>query len=536
MKNRTFHIVLVVLAFLVIIGNSLIFANQKNGYFLDETCTFLFANAKVFSLDSVIKYLHGENVDYVINRLDTWLSYEQLIDLFTVKHSGKFNFFNVYIWQALDNHPPFYYAIVNLVSSILPNLELKWIGYLVNTIILLATCLLIYRICLLLMGEDSMLPSISAVLYYGLSYEYSNTVTYYRMYAMLAFWLVLLLYQTIVWLNNDYAATKKDIYCHCVIIICAMLTQYFAVFYIFPIFVLNILFMLRSHKSIKGYIKSITISAVIYLILWPASVFHILFSNRGHDVQSNLLGGKAILQTKEYINRLLIALFSGMKKYMLLVLAIAFIWAIYNIIKHIRDNRKGDLGNSKNYILSAYLLIPMGFYFFVVAALSPWVADRYQTPVIPIICITIIVILYQAFYLVLKNSKIIGVVLVLLSIILCIRWESRFEPQFLYNDYYRNDYIENFKKENAMIIGEKDNIYASEVVLNFSHPKYYLTEKNVDLVNKIDKELATNGSLVMYLNKECDEELIKDIQAKDIHCTKLDYSTDFHDIYYLECN
>jgi hypothetical protein len=386
------------------------------------------------------------------------------------------------------------------------------------------------------MEDDSIVPSISAVLYYGLSYEYSNTVTYYRMYAMLAFWIVLLLYHTIVWLKLDFVDTKKDRLSHCAIIICAMLTQYFAVFYIIPIFILNIVFMLRSHKSIWKYIKSITISALLYLILWPASVFHILFSNRGHDTQANLFGENVFVHPKESFNRLSVALFSGMKKYMLLVAAIAIIWIIYNSIKYVRNKRNGALDSSKSAIVGAYLLFPMSFYFLVVAALSPWVADRYQTPIMPIISIIIIVVLYHVSHLAIKNSNIIGVGLVLLAVILCFRWKGKFEPQYLYNDSYRKDFIENYTDYNAMIIGQHGNIYGSEVALNFSHPKYYLAENNNDLENKIDKELVTNGPLVLYLNKECDKGLIQDIQADDIQCVKLDYSTDFHDIYYLERN
>ena len=46
------------------------------------------------------------------------------------------------------------------------------------------------------------------MLYYGLSFDFANNATYYRMYAMLTFWFVLLLFHTLRWSHDDYADNK----------------------------------------------------------------------------------------------------------------------------------------------------------------------------------------------------------------------------------------------------------------------------------------------------------------------------------------
>ena len=142
-KRNIFSISILIFCLLVILANSAFFASQKSGYFLDETCTFLYSNSDVYQLKDVPDVVSGKNVDYVLNRLNTWIDYDEISNLFTTTDSGKFTYFDTYVWQAIDVHPFLYYAVVNTISSILPSLDLKWIGFIVNSIFMLSTCILI---------------------------------------------------------------------------------------------------------------------------------------------------------------------------------------------------------------------------------------------------------------------------------------------------------------------------------------------------------------------------------------------------------
>ena len=532
-EKNIIPIILIVFCLLVILCNSAYYVSKKSGFFLDETCTFLFANSDILKLKDIPDILNDKPVDFVINRKDTWISQDEIPDVFSTVNTGKFNYLDIYMWQLTDVHPPLYGAVINTFSSLLPMLDIKWIGFIVNTVFLLSTCILIYRICLLLLGQKNVIAALAAVLYYGLSLEYVNTATFYRMYAMLAFWFILLLYATLRWADDGYAYTKKHIICQCSIVFCAMLTQYFAVFYIFTLFLLNLIFMRRQKINVARYLKYLIITGVLYLAIWPESISQVLFTNRGQDVQSNLADPMVFSRIKSYIHTLLFSLFSGIKIYMMLFLIIAMGWLVYTVVKYVHNHKKTTcMDNSTEMRSLIYLILPAVVYYAIISVIAPWVVDRYQTPVMPLFSMIIIVILFKMSSLVIKQPRICGSLLIALALFLCFQWKNNLTPYYLYNDPQRQEFIANNQGFNAMIIDPEGVDYISDVVLNFPHPFYCMVEYGSDTEAKVADALDQYGNLVIYLSRECDEDLITNLQDKGILCEKQECSSEeFYSIY-----
>ncbi|WP_026670485.1 hypothetical protein [Butyrivibrio sp. AE3006] len=533
--NKTYiEKALLLLLLLLILANSCIFASQKKGYFLDEGCTFLTSNADVIKFDSLqtlIKQYKHAPVYFV---MDKWTGYEEIMDFYTTKNSGSFGFLDVCYSQAYDVHPPLYFACINIISSLFPNLDLKWVGYLVNIIFLLATCICIYNICVLVLGTDNKIPAMAAMLYYGLSYEFTNTATYCRMYAMLGFWLTMLLFVTIRFVKNDFLCNKHFLFWHCCAIFCAMLTQYFAAFYILPIFIISLLLLIIKKKSVKNYVQSNLITGILYLLLWPSSVFHLLFTNRGRDVLTNVIDMNLQSRIKDYIYLLSCSLFSGMNKSMCIFFVIALILGVISIWnyrkRNIVEKSDTDYQNCSIYIL---LCIPAILYFVIVSALSPWIVDRYQMPIMPIFSILIVLVIHKFLKSFIKNRIIIYVLLLALPLILCYRWESKYEPRYLYNDSQRSEYIANYKMYDAIVVSRKPNDLFVEIPINYPHSNYLSTfESGIDKAIHSISEI--HHPFVMYLYKNCDAEIAEYLQKSGFSCEKLDYSADSYDIYFVK--
>lgn len=536
-KKNLINVIIVLMIIGVVFLNSYSYMQKKNGFFLDETCSFLFSNVYCTSASRILEGIRTSDLSDVVADFDDmrfpverWETHEEVIERYTTGASGKFNYLNMYIILSQDVHPPLYYFFLNTFSSFFPNLSIKWTGYLINIFFLLFTCVLIFKIILLVLGEDKSLIACSAALFYGLSFEFVNNATYFRMYAMLAFWLTLLLYMSISWCLRGYGNESHEIVKHCLVVFMAMLTQYFAAFFVFPIVVLNVVYMLRRSTSPRKYIRNLIASGVIYIVVWPFSISQVLFSNRGQDVAGNIGLVGLLYRLKSYLWWLCMSLFAGSKKLIAGVMTLMILWIAVSACKLIRRAEDGGLKEYEKYF---YIAIPAAVYYIVVAALSPWVVDRYQMPVMPMISMLIVLTLWKTAKLVIKNPNACGAVLIAFSVLCCIHWKKRLEPYYLYNDSARIDYISQYSGVNAMLVDPEGTSYKSEIEMNYAHPMYFSTMEDNFKVT-LNQALSDNDNLIVYACKTCDQNKIRSgLEAANSLWKKLDYSDDSYDVYYL---
>ena len=79
-------------------------------------------------------------------------------------------------------HPPLFYMLVHLVSSIAYGVFSKYIIFAINLVFMLLTCYTIRKIFILF---DKKYLGLIAILFYGLSMGAASTAVFLRMYAML---------------------------------------------------------------------------------------------------------------------------------------------------------------------------------------------------------------------------------------------------------------------------------------------------------------------------------------------------------------
>ena len=75
-----------------------------------------------------------------------WKTKEQAKEYMTVSSDEIFNYWSVYYNQSRDVHPPLFYMLVHLVSSICLNTFTKYIIFAINLIFYIASCFVLRKI------------------------------------------------------------------------------------------------------------------------------------------------------------------------------------------------------------------------------------------------------------------------------------------------------------------------------------------------------------------------------------------------------
>ncbi len=207
------------LALAVILAVCLLFAQRKNGMFIDEIYTYGLSNSHYAPfLEDVAG---GELEGAVLTRQD-------LLDYVTVGEDELFDLGSVYYNQVHDVHPPLYYWLFHLASCLTPGVFSKWTGLILDLVLYLLTLIALYRLCLRLFG--SRLAALTAVLLYGLSGLGLATMLMIRMYVLITLFSVLLA----LWITR-LMEDGRPVWSLLsgVTIFLGLLTQYYFVFYAF---------------------------------------------------------------------------------------------------------------------------------------------------------------------------------------------------------------------------------------------------------------------------------------------------------------
>ena len=296
-------------------------------------------------------------------------------------------------------------------------------------------------------------------------------------------------------------------------------------------FILTIVLMKKRQVKVGRYIKYSVLTGVIYFIAWPFSLFHVLFSGRGAEVTGNL-GSFRLYQVVTGCEYLLVrSLFATSTVYFLTVCgAVAFV-SIFTLIQKRKNGSLKSWTKTKHFGIILYLFVTGFCYYGIVGLATPSFSDRYFMASMPMLSIIIVYLLYKFIGLVIHNKNICAGILIVLSLLLCVRWHIKNTPYYLYNSPERLAFIEEYSDLDAVVIDYEDNGAHSEIDLNFMHPNIYKTN-NEELATLSDK--ISKGNYVLYLSHNIDkDEATKTIEEQGYSLSKLDYSTDFFDIYVM---
>ncbi len=477
-NNILFYIAIIITTIVMFV-----FIGQKNGWHEDEIFSYGSSNYKYDNLflnfgdkDSLNQLIDekivgkniGEtlkNISYYLKNEDEfqdelnkkiaeekpiWKTKEQAKEYMTVSSDEIFNYWSVYYNQARDVHPPLFYMLVHLVSSICLNNFTKYIIFSINLIFYIASCFVLKKILKLFNKEEL---SWITVLLYGLSMGMISIVMFQRMYMMLTFFAMVYLYLNINIFKNSFEIDKKTKRKLTITVILGFLTQYYFCIYAALVAIISAICMIKNKKwdSLKRYVWCHVKAAIIGLILFPASIYHIFFSYRG--AAGGVAEGSYLSRLQEYLK----LIFYGFSIPEILgYITLGIIIAMF--IRRIIIAKRKDI--------ATLICLPIFLFVLVIAKIAPFINIRYISIVFPIIIIAVelgVVSSVKELIKTIKNNKIPQfiiknaslIILVVIALVSSGYGLLKSNPEFLYTDYSKRiEIAEQYSNLKFVYIGQ----------------------------------------------------------------------------------
>ena len=441
----------IILTIVILCGLMFYFINQKEGFHEDEILSYGSSNYKYDNvyrwfgyaeanqdilykqvltgslsnrINNLIKYktnIEYFNKDEILSKeIPTWKYKEDALEYLAIQKGDVFNYFSVYQNQARDVHPPFFYYLVHLTSTLFYNNFTKYIIFSINLVFFIGVLLIIKKIVQSLNNKELV---ITTIILYGASMGCISTVMFQRMYMMVTFFSILYLYFIIKFIKDDFKV--KDKFWFILTIILGFLTQYYFCIYIVLIFIILSIYLLLNKKYKKwfDFLKLHVISALIGIVIYPFCIEDIFFSYRG--IGSSEAKTKTFLESLQYYGNQLIDLF-GLQNIIYLLIIGLIIAVIHKI------NKKEILKNKLNIIV---IFLPIILFIMTISKIAPFLGEnytsRYMMLLFPVISIAILYILTFLF----DNKKTIFIVGLSISLLLSINGLYNNTPVYLYKDY-----------------------------------------------------------------------------------------------------
>ncbi len=400
---------------LVILSVSLLFAQRKNGMFIDEIYTYGLSNSHYAAY---LEDVAGGSLE------DAVLTRQQLWDYVVVNDGETLDFASVYDNQVHDVHPPLYYFLFHTVASLTPDVFSKWTGLGLDLVLFVLTLLALYKLCLALF--DSPFAALAAVILYGLSSLGLSAMLLIRMYMLMSLFTVLLA----LWITRLMQRERRQYYVLVgLTVFLGLLTQYYYVFYAFFVCAAFVFWAAakRRWKSLGLFALSAFAGVGLLLLVFPACIQHL-------TADKQVSGGNALEQLSalsQYKDRLLLffhEVVHGMKAAVLAALGLLALLLVF--FKKLCAAAK----DKKLPWRALVILLPAFVTLVVVALISPVTEQRYIYNLAPLFaaCAGFLAVLLERSLGELPRARLIkgGLLLAILALSL---WIARGEPpRYLY--------------------------------------------------------------------------------------------------------
>ena len=542
MKKVLLNYIVIFIMLVILLSNSVHYLNMKSGYFVDEGMTLFLANGDYngavtskseagiedflneFVIRDSFKATWGQLTN-MLKELTTagnysiegsvewydaarsmlqgeraWITGEELFKQLTVSEGERFHYGRVFLNQAMDVHPPFYYLLVHTVFSLFP--ETYNDGYLfgINIFFLLMCCLVLYHLGKEL-SQNSFFPFLATMIF-GFSQGFLSCAVYFRMYAVLTFSAILTVYIHLLLEKKGYQYGKKMAVLLCGTLILGFYTHYYYIIFYVPVFLITVIHLVieRRKKELQRYIKEMVFSGILSIIIWPLSIYHILFSYRGTEASSNLVAGGLINKIFRYYHVICKAFFYDREW---------LFWGVFLLgiglgVLYTRQRRHESIFG--NWIVK--LLIVIVFYIIIISQIAPDQSDRYIMCIYPFIALLISLVLIKWMERLFQNDKMQKAVIILLGGIIIIISNCLNSPNYLYREQAFMKLGTNQKPENmnCLMLSDDDWRGFSEA-LDLSRFKQVIVlgMPELDILkDKHPKEMGCN--MVIYVLEGLEQE------------------------------
>ena len=440
------------LVLVLVSGVCLLFASRKQGMFIDEIYTYGLSNS------SYQPFLGGDRFEAIEHRVYTR---QEMLDYVSINGDEGFDFGSVYYNQVHDVHPPLYYWLFNIASTLARgSVFSKWPALVLDWLIYLGAILVLYALVRKL-GGGRFNAAASAVLY-GLSTIGLSTMIMIRMYVLLTLLTVVLMYFIADLMQSFRPRT-------CVFVgltlLAGLMTQYYFVFYAFFLCAAYVLWALikKQYRALAWFIPCALVGALSLLLVFPAALKH-LFSGElvsGESALDNLKNAALYpVRLRTFVgfalHGLKAAIFAGL----------ACVPALAVLFKKLRAAGKEGCV-SLNWLV---FLIPAYVTFLLVAVISPVDEPRYIYNLVPAFVLTVSFLLYllEQSLTGMKREQAIHAA-VFLAVAALALWEARTAPP----DYLYPEHAE----YNAVLAQ-----YADVPCVLFAEPEYAFEPMTEDLI------------------------------------------------------
>lgn len=443
---------------------------------------------------------------------------EDALTYLTIGKGDVLNYFSVYYNQARDVHPPLFYFLVHFVSTIFYGQFSKYIIFTINLVFFVGTLWIIKKIMEKLYIKKMAIPT---MILYGASMGCISTVMFQRMYMMLTFFSVLYLYLTIKFVQEDFKIEKK--YPWIFTILFGFLTQYYFCIYIVFVFLLVSAYLLtkKEYQKLGRYFLVHVIAAVIGILFYPASIYHIFFSYRGLGDGREV--AKPIIQSCIYYFSQIYKLFS-MKHLLFLILVLYFILILKN---------KAKIDREKIFYCSL-IFLPSVMYLFTIAKIAPFLGEDYTSRYIMLLFPIIAVGVAYLFSFATKKQGIFFTI----SLLLSVNGLYYNEPVYLYKDYQKAMDIATTYKDDYFVYVYDNSFTHLSSLPEFATYKASLiiNENNYDFSLLENDELINSNEFILCIKNWLNVEDILNKVLEGSHYTKyeklLELKSDVESTYY----
>ena len=420
MREKTQKTLALLLVFVLVSSVCLLFACRKQGMFIDEIYTYGLSNSSYRPFLGGLKYSsipqgvfpRGEFLDYV-----------------SITGDEGFDFASVYYNQVNDVHPPLYYWLFNIASTLSRGSYSKWTGLTLDWILYMLCLVMLYKLVRKLGG--SWQNGCAAALLYGLCQIGLSTMLMIRMYVLLTL-LTLVLAWFIACLMQEFRRST------CVFIgltlLAGMMTQYYFVFYAFFLCAAYVIWALvkKQYRAMAWFIPCALIGALALLAVFPAALNH-LFSGELVSGESAVDNLKNFAQYPARLRTFVGQARHGLRAPILAALAAVVLLAVRcrGFLAACRE--KAFYGGWLVFILPAFVT------FFLVAVISPVDEPRYIYNLMPffVLAVSFLFCLLEGSLGTLRRPDAVKAAALLCVAALAL-WEARcVPPDYLYPEHAR---------------------------------------------------------------------------------------------------
>lgn len=501
-------------AYILLVALMILVINAKESYHMDEIYTYGLSN----------------NIgDGFMSPKEAPYTYEPAVKMYTeymiVEEGENFELEHVWNNQEDDVHPPLYYMLIYLVSFMMKGRFSRWIAGSINIVFMILTFWIFHKMLKLYEVKNTVLCE----LFFVLNPALLNAVTFFRMYVVAMFEVTLLTYLILKYRKNE----NRIFYVLLGITsILGALTHYYVIVYLFFLSICYGIYLIIKKKwdKVIKYILTMGVAGTISYLIFPAMITH-MFGGTGRSGESieNLQENFSsyFVRLKAFWRIVDKEIFGGF-----LLITITAVLIIF-VLKY----GKKDKVQITDIFWEVWIgLIPAVLYFFLVAKIAVYNADRYIMPIFVIFILYFLVAVQWLFKtLCVANKKIYTFMSIMVcAVLISCAWNNARWP-YLYQDskaFYIK--MESFSDAPGLYItDEKWKVPTNFMdVISLNSITYFGTD-----IGKLEsmEELKKSEEFILYIISSEKERVIDKIyeMCPQINEAKYLGKSGYSEIYYL---